>query len=354
MSSFWKDINSYTQGQKRALIFIWIIIILVVIFNTVHERHLQKETTNPVLDTVLTKIANDKYITKKEIEIIEIKEIFNPNIDTKEIMIEKGVPPKIANNIFKLSTAGKTYRTPEDLKTIYGMTDSIFQIIEPYINIPPTETIQKTEKRITNYRKFNPNTTTSKELIEMGFSEKVTKNIINYRKSGATFENPSDIQKLYSIDSTLYNEILAYIDIPPKEVKLEIKIVELNTSTAQEISKSTNIDLNMAYKIINYRDRLGGFLNYEQLNNIEILTPETIEKITSNTWIDTLQIKKLSLNGVEYKELIRHPYATKEITDKIMRYKKFTEKINSEADLIKNRVVNKQEIKRLRPYISYE
>lgn len=354
MSSLWRDINSYTQGQKRALIFIWVLIIAVATFSMIQERYFQDDSSYLMIDSILTKMANEKYVIKEETKTIEIKNLFNPNESTKEQMVENGLPENIANNIYKLRKAGKKYKKPEDLKVIYGMSDSIYRIILPYINIPTEEIEKKEQEKTIAFKKFNPNTVNYDELIDMGMPSNIAKNIINYRNSGAVFRSPADLLKLYSIDSILYNEILQFIDIPEKTVKIEIKIVELNTSTPKEISISTDIDTYQAYKIVNYRERLGGFINYNQLETIEGVEIETINKIKQYTWIDTLQIKKINLNTVDYKTLIKHPLSNKEITEKIIRYRKFTKKINTIEELIKNRVVNKQDITKLKPYLSFE
>ena len=43
----------------------------------------------------------------------------------------------MVRNLIRYRSKGGVFRTPESLKRIYGMTDSLYQTLEPYITIGP-------------------------------------------------------------------------------------------------------------------------------------------------------------------------------------------------------------------------
>ncbi len=363
MNSFWKDLNSYNQGQKRALMAIWFLIALSIAVSLLQKNFFQPTPEVPFMDSTLTKWAIEQLKANTRKEPVVINRHFNPNTDSVEKIIEAGVPERLANNIVKLRNTGKKYKSAHDLKAIYGMDDSIFSKILPYIILdynsdndklkPLKDKNDNTE--ISIKETFDPNYTPVEKLIAIGFPEKVANTINNYRNKGGKFEKPEDLLKIYTIDSTIYKQIEPFISITTtKEVVVEVTKIELNTTSAIDLSKTTGLEKDICFKITHYRDKLGGFLHYEQLNEIEEVTSSTIENITQNTWLDPIQIKKIPLNNADFQALIRHPYIDKIFTKKILRYRNFVKIIKTPEELLKNRVATKKELEKILPYLSFE
>ena len=66
-------------------------------------------------------------------------EVFDPNTADSSTLVHLGFKPWQAKNMVKYRTAGGKYRKPEDLKKLYGMTDSMYQALTPYIYIAREE-----------------------------------------------------------------------------------------------------------------------------------------------------------------------------------------------------------------------
>jgi DNA uptake protein ComE-like DNA-binding protein len=362
MGTFWRDINSYTQGQKRALILIWTLIVASIVFSFLQKTYFQTVASPPVFDSTLTQWAKERMQKQPNQETLEIRQTFDPNTDSLEKLMEAGIPERIANNIIKLRKAGKKYTAPEDLRTIYGITDTIYSQMLPYIQITSADKKEIVRKKkeesninFTLKEKFDPNNTTLEQLIKIGFPEKLANTIHNYRKHGGKFEKPMDMLRVYSIDSVIYAQIEPFIDIPaPKVVKVDIEKVELNTATARELSKAITEETTICFKVINYRNRLGGFISYNQIDEIEDISEVIKRKILQSTWLDSIQIQKIPLNQADYQTIIRHPYVSKELTEKILRYRNFAKSIKGGDELIKNRITTKKEWEKISPYITFE
>jgi len=355
MSTLWKDINSYTKGQKRALLLIWGIIITIIIYGQVQKRYFSRSVIAPMLDTTLMQL-----ITSESNTVVENIPLtyFNPNSDTENQLISSGIPENIATKIVNLRSKGKRYNSPDDLRIIYGMTDSLFNEMLPYITIENKDFIELKSvnqgKKITLTEKFDPNTTPLDKLLEIGMPEYLAKTIVNYVKSGGKFKNSEDLMTLYTIDTSTYLQIKPYINIETiKEIKFEISKVELNTTTTSELSKSSGESFDVCGKIISYRNKLGGFLIQDQIDEIDEIPDSSKTKILNHIWIDPIQVKKINVNKTDYKTLIQHPYVSKDFATKLIRYRKFVKEVKNRDELIKNRVATKHEIERLTEYLEF-
>lgn len=100
---------------------------------------------------------------------------------------------------------------------------------------------------------------------------------------------------------------------PPKDAsvstsKKKIPILELNTTDSIALVDLPQIGEVMASRIQRYRDRLGGFVCYEQLYEVKGMDSARFATIRPYLLLDTTPIHKLEVNRDEFKTLLRHPY----------------------------------------------
>jgi DNA uptake protein ComE-like DNA-binding protein len=227
---------------------------------------------------------------------------------------------------------------------------------------PPT---QKAERFY-----FDPNTVSTSELVRMGLSLKQAAVIENYRQKGGQFRQPEDFAKMYVIDSSLFAQIKPYIQIKPieePELKLaekstneyeapkkeETKIyLDLNTVDTLEITRIRGIGRGYARRIISYRQLLGGFYNINQLLEVYGFPQELLVSINDQVWVDTLAIKKININLVDYEELRKHPYLTDYQARAIIYYRETMGNFKSAEELTKHKLVDSKTLNRIRPYIT--
>lgn len=63
-----------------------------------------------------------------------------------------------------------------------------------------------------------------------------------------------------------------------------------------------------ASRIVRYRERLGGFVDKRQLLEVYGFTPDLLNHIAPSLTLDSSQVKRLPINTIGLKQLIRHPY----------------------------------------------
>ena len=139
---------------------------------------------------------------------------------------------------------------------------------------------------------FNPNTITEEEWLQMGLTDRQVRNIMNYKAKGGKFYSKSDLGKLYTISEEEFAQLEPFIVLPeasrnasgktssrrqetssfeekPKSEKKDIPIVDLNTVDSTTLVELPQIGPYTAVRIIEFREKLGGFVDKEQLRDVK-------------------------------------------------------------------------------------
>lgn len=105
-----------------------------------------------------------------------------------------------------------------------------------------------------------------------------------------------------------YNETQNFFSSEPPVPTRKALIVELNSADTTTLQLLHGIGPTFARRIVRYRERLGGFVNTQQLLEVYGFTPELLEHITPNLALDTSNLHKININSVTLKQFIKHPY----------------------------------------------
>lgn len=74
-----------------------------------------------------------------------------------------------------------------------------------------------------NYFKFDPNTVTYDEMVQLGFTKKTASILLKFRAKGAKFYNKKDLLKVYGFEDDLYQKLADYIVFPKQKEKKNTK-----------------------------------------------------------------------------------------------------------------------------------
>ncbi|MBQ3251188.1 MAG: helix-hairpin-helix domain-containing protein [Bacteroidales bacterium] len=118
---------------------------------------------------------------------------------------------------------------------------------------------------------FNPNTVSLEDLQRLGFSRKQAQSIDNYRQKGGVFRRKSDFAKSYVVADSVYKRLEPYISIP---------LIDLNQADSAEFDSLPGIGGWFASKIIEHRERLGGYSYKEQLMDIYRFDQEKFDALS--------------------------------------------------------------------------
>lgn len=212
-------------------------------------------------------------------------------------------------------------------------------------NLPTESNPAESEKSIKKARKvmleidrfFNPNTISLEDLKAMKLPPFVAENWVKYRNSGAVFYHADDVSKIYGLEEDVFAQLKPWIKIEQKQFKkkktiekpinendeknLDIKIsihpaikLGINSADSIELLDVRGIGPFYAGAIVEYRKRLGGFNNINQLMELYKMDSSKFEVMLPQLFLDTVEITKISINNATFKEILYHPYIDYETT----------------------------------------
>ena len=238
---------------------------------------------------------------------------------------------------------------------------------------PRNHAYYQTEERKAELFPFDPNSADSTQLLRLGLQPWQVRNIYKYRAAGGVYRQPRDFARLYGLTLKQFRRLEPYIrikeeDMPaeryfykyepieerdtmkyPIKLQAEERIV-LNRADTAQLRKVPGIGPYFARKIVEYRERLGGYYRVQQLLEIEDF-PETA--VDFFIIPDDTQLRKLNINRLSLNELKRHPYLNFYQARAIVDYRRLHGTIQSLDQLSLLRDFPREAIERLTPYVEY-
>lgn len=144
---------------------------------------------------------------------------------------------------------------------------------------------------------FNPNTVSMDDLQRLGFSRKQAQSIDNYRQKGGVFRRKSDFARSYVVADSVYKRLEAYISIP---------LIDLNQADSADFDSLPGIGGWFASKMIEHRERLGGYSYKEQLMDIYRFDQEKFDALSNLVTVS--EPYRYSLWTLPADSLRIHPY----------------------------------------------
>ncbi len=215
---------------------------------------------------------------------------------------------------------------------------------------------------------FDPNYADSQKLTSLGFSSALSHRIVRYREKGGRFRIKSDVLKIYGMDSSLYHQLVDYIDLPTNiqsgrkqdSVMLAplVRIIptfDLNQADTLQLKGVYGIGQKLSARIVKYRDALGGFVTMDQVSEIYGLDSAVVKRLATASFIDsTFQPRKLNINTAEERELAAHPYLKKTVARSIVTYRFQHGEFKSLGDLSNIHALDPETIRKIAPYLTLE
>jgi DNA uptake protein ComE-like DNA-binding protein len=243
---------------------------------------------------------------------------FDPNQLPADGWQRLGIPEKVIRTILNYLGKGGRFRKPEDLGRIYGMREKDVERLLPYVRIPerPKPVLPKTEGSHERSSFTNTPPASRKDLPNGG------------QGSGADITVPTIRRKKYS-----------YIDI--------------NTADTSAWMSFPGIGSRLAFRIVQYREKLGGFHSADQVGETYALPDSTFQKI--RPWLNCPNpvLRKIRINDAGVEELRQHPYLRWNLANAIVQYRLQHGPFHSEADLQNIILLNPLLISKIAPYLEY-
>lgn len=213
---------------------------------------------------------------------------FDPNTADSLTLLQVGLRPWQVRALMHYREKGGRLRTKESVRRLYGMTDSMYLALRPWIDLPDSA---------------------------------------------------------YT-DSLWRDSVTA---LRPVSTKRDT-VLELNTADTTELQYLHGIGPVLARRIVQHRNSLGGYVRLSQLADKEVGYTQWEEQ-TDYLTIDTTLVKKFTLEGKTAAQLQRHPYIRYEQGKAIETWQR-RRGIRSLQDIRKAGIFTEEELDRLAPYLA--
>lgn len=321
---------------------------------------------------------------------------FDPNTVTYEELRLLGIAPRTAAGIVKYRTAGKVFALPEDFAACYGITDSVYALLKPYIVIgeayrmkPRPAAVAASSRRQegagfaedgggedavgtvvpeAELVPFDPNRLDEAGFVGLGFTSRQARTILNFRDACGGFRTPGDFARSYAVSEEMFARLERYIVIVPPETEAAGKEsgqaagsggaaatlpVELNRADSAALVAVSGIGPATASAILAYRERLGGFCDRRQVAETGVVTERNWERMKEQIWADSCAIRKIDINFAAPNAVAGHPYIAPRTLRKILRNRQLKGGWSTIEDMVEDNTLTNEEAARLAPYLHF-
>jgi DNA uptake protein ComE-like DNA-binding protein/uncharacterized protein YxeA len=220
---------------------------------------------------------------------------------------------------------------------------------------------------------FDPNTLNEEGWRRLGIREKTIHTVRNFLSKGYKFRQPEDIAKIYGLRAEEAQRLMPYVHIAGTENKpanafdgntanaytarndvviTKTRMIDINTADSTAFIALPGIGTKLATRIINFRQKLGGFAAVNQIAETYGLPDSTFQMLKSRMECDPKLVKKININTAEIVDLKVHPYIKWNIANAIVNYRMQHGNYKSIDDLRKIDIITDEVFDKIAPYLS--
>jgi competence ComEA-like helix-hairpin-helix protein len=290
--------------------------------------------------------------------------------------------PKI---ILRISNKSQTQQDTSLVKTVQSLQQNI---IDTSNNFPQSKedenlTTYQFDKNKNSYSEgfsekgqlfyFDPNTISESGWKKLGLRDKTIITIQNYKSKGGSFKKPEDLQRIYGLHPDEFKRLSPYIRIeltqPNKTEEIvsqksqteneklknslpRYSIIDINSADTTDFISLPGIGSKLAARIVNFRDKLGGFYAIDQVSETFGLPDSTYQNIKQYLKLENISVKKININKATVDELKAHPYIKYSLANPIVAYRNEHGPFMKIEDIKQIMVITEDIYKKINPYLS--
>jgi len=235
IKGIWKDYFTFSKKERNAVFVLLAILVLLIVAPYFVPAKKMQITIDEDLQQQLDKYQQQHPQNTNRNEISSIADsvpetsnasrelfLFDPNTLNEEGLKKLGLPDKVIHTLINYRNKGGYFKTPDDIRKIYGLSKTDADRLIPYIKIassnnkkievdqqPVNETV---ETRREVYKKININTATAEEWKALpGIGDVLSNRIVKFRTKLGGFKSIDDVHKTYGLSDSTFQVIRPYL-----------------------------------------------------------------------------------------------------------------------------------------------
>jgi competence protein ComEA len=211
---------------------------------------------------------------------------------------------------------------------------------------------------------FDPNNLNLNEWRRLGLHERLIQTILRYIEKGGRFRKAEDLKKLYGLQNSDYQRLLPYVRIidatknfrpPPDKAPgtlfaKKFIVTDINLADSADWSRLPGIGEKLAFRIVHFREKLGGFYEVDQVGETFGLPDSCFQKIKPYLRLNTPMLNQIDLNTATKEILQSHPYIRWQFAKAILEYRTQHGGFHSIDDLLQIATIDSAKFEKLKPY----
>lgn len=216
---------------------------------------------------------------------------------------------------------------------------------------------------------FDPNHLTRTEWEKLGLRDKTINILLNYISKGGRFREPEDLSRIYGLQENEYARLKPFIRIEKKiedrsfrkeniirpvnrPEQSRYEEVEINQADTAAFIALPGIGSKLAARIVNFREKLGGFYAIDQVAETFGLQDSTFRKIRQYLKLEKVAVKRININSATLDELKSHPYIRYKIANPLVAYRNEHGPFSTIAGLKEVMAVTDEVFNKIAPYLT--
>jgi DNA uptake protein ComE-like DNA-binding protein len=256
--------------------------------------------------------------------------------------------------------------------------------LDPALTQKADEVLRSKEKdpamipRALRFEPFDPHTASDQQWLDMGLTERNLLTIRRYLARGGRFRRKEDLKKIYGLRPDLVDRMLPYVRIStapnhhtsydrespggiyprsfperPLYRRKDPIVIDLADADTSALIALPGIGSILARRIIQFREKCGGFHSVDQLAEVYGLQDSVFQRIRPMLRLEEGRVRKIRLNEASIDSLAAHPYITYAESRAIVKYREQHGPFASEAQLLLVALISEEWIRKLRPYLEF-
>ncbi|THU41345.1 helix-hairpin-helix domain-containing protein [Niastella caeni] len=216
---------------------------------------------------------------------------------------------------------------------------------------------------------FDPNTLDSAGWRKLGVNNRTIRTIRNYISKGGRFRNANELQRIYGLKKEDYDRLMPYVRItapatatafnnsgkaPVKYIKTPPPIIDINQADTSAFISLPGIGSKLANRIINFRDKLGGFYSVQQVGETFGLPDSTFQLIKPRLQCASTPVQKININTADVNTLKQHPYIRWNIANAIIQFRQQHGVFHSPEELQQIVLITPELYQKIATYVTVE
>ncbi|WP_394751218.1 ComEA family DNA-binding protein [Spongiimicrobium salis] len=273
--------------QERSGIFflLLIIVVLQLSYMLYHSIPIQREEGQIAVDRVLQ--LEMEALRKEALKSNTQKQYsFNPNFISDYKGYTLGMSVGEIDRLHHFRGKDNYVRKAAEFQKVTGVSDSLLKTMEPFFKFPSWQLkeSQRKEGQLGYVQKKKAeislkdlNTATAEDLRSIyGIGEKLSERIVKFRKRLGGFLVNDQLKDVYGLKPEVVARALERFQVlnPPIVHKINI-----NSASAEELSKLVYLQRKVAYDIVNYRNAQKTIKSFDELTKIKDFPINRIDRI---------------------------------------------------------------------------